>query len=265
MVGRSDCGGFTSGSRHGGGSGGIDAMQNTFIIAVLVCLLIVGQTNADEINVENDTVQFDAEVKKDTQARTCNLMTMIVDKARPEVVNFRIIHALSPQAIFLGFSLDVGDMRYQNGLPAGLDHAVLARGDVSTGSFSSEGRMYGGPTPDGGILKSTMDQETATNLWLGVLSGHFSLHLLRATPGAQPRTYQIATPPSRDALGKYLACSLEIQDVALGQPRSPDAYAKIRDGGPGITEPKKMPITPDHPYASVLPPVSEEGPLVGKR
>src|SRR5438874_13003660 len=148
-------------------------------------------------------------------------------------------------------------MRYQDGLPAGLDKVAMATGDISSGSFSSEGSMYGGPVPDGGVLKSTLDHDTARKLWLGVLAGNFSLHFLRATPGARPRTYVISTPPSREALSNYLACSLEIRDLALGQPASPDFYAKVRKGGVGFTEPMNMPITPDHPYATVLPPVSE--------
>jgi hypothetical protein len=81
----------------------------------------------------------------------------------------------------------------------------------------------------------------------------------------QPRTYVISTPPSREALGKYLACSLAIRDTALGDLKSQDFYSKVRRGGPGFTEPMKMPATPDHPLATVMPPVSEEGPLVGKR
>jgi hypothetical protein len=236
-----------------------------YLAFILAIVFTVEQTEADEFKVKSDTVQFDFEAKADVQGRTCNLMTMIVDPSRPEVVNFRVIHTLSPIALFFGYRLDVGDMRYQNGLPIGLDHVVLARGDVSTGSFSSEGSMYGGPAPDGGILKSTLDEQTAGKLWRGILSGDFAIHLLRATPGAQSRTYAIATPPPREALGKYLACSIEIRDVALGSPGSPDLYAKIRRGGPGFTEPRNRPVTPDHPYASTIPPLAEEGPLVGKR
>jgi hypothetical protein len=234
--------------------------KNLLVMLGLACLLTVAETKADEIRAKNETVQFDFEAKADVQGRTCNLMAMILDPSRPEVVNFRIIHALSPMALFFGFSLDVGDMRYQNGLPAGVDHAVLARGDVSAGSFSSEGSMYGGPAPDGGIVKSTMDGETAGKLWQGILSGNFSIHLLRATPGAKPRTYVVSETPTREALSKYLACSTEISDVALGNGASPDLYARIRQGGPGITEP-----TPGSSGHSVIPPLSRQTPLVGKR
>lgn len=132
-------------------------------IGLALCLLLIESASADEFRARPDSVQFDFEQKGDAQNRTCNLMTMIMDQSRPEVVSFRIIHALSPTTLFFGYSLDVGDMRCQNGLPAGLDQVALARGDVGTKDFSSEGSMYGGPIPGGGILKSTLDQQTARN------------------------------------------------------------------------------------------------------
>jgi len=228
-------------------------------IGLALCFLFTESASADEFRAQPDSVQFDFEQKGDAQNRTCNLMTIITDPSRPEVVNFRIIQALSPTTLFFGYSLDVGDMRYQNGLPAGLDHVALARGEVSTKDFSSEGSMYGGPTPDGGILKSTLDQQPVGNLWQGIVAGDFSLHLLRATPGAQPRTYVIAKAPSPGPLAQYLACSTEISDIALGQLGRPDLYARIRHGGPGFTEP----LHTDH--GTVIPPLELQSPLVGKR
>jgi hypothetical protein len=238
---------------------------NAFRLSVLALMLalasinVVRQAEADEFKVSPDTVKFDFEKKGDAQNRTCNLMMMIVDPSRPEVVNFRIIHALSPTALFFGFSLDVGDMRYQNSSPVGLDRAALTRGDVSTASFSSEGSMFGGPAPDGGILKSTMDATTAENLWRGFVSGNFSLHLLRATPGAQARTYVVAKAPSPSSLSRYLACSSEIADIALQKPADNGRYERIRRGGPGVTEP--LPTS----RGTVIPPLADQSPLVGER
>lgn len=234
-------------------------MRARCCIGLALYLLLIESASADEFRARSDSVQFDFEQKGDAQNRTCNLMTMIMDPSRPEVVNFRIIHALSPTTLFFGYSLDVGDMRYQNGLPAGFNRVALAHGDVGTKDFSSEGSMHGGPTPDGRILKSTLDQQTAENLWRGIVAGDFSLHLLRATPGAQPRTYVIAKAPSRGPLAQYLACSDEISNIALGQPANPDLYARIRHGGPGFTEP----LHTDH--GTVIPPLADQSPLVGKR
>jgi hypothetical protein len=235
-------------------------MQLRLMTLMLAIVCSAGPSiKADESRAKPDTVQFDFEEKRDGQNRTCNLMTMIMDPSRPGVVNFRVIHALSPTALFLGFSLDVGDMRYQRGVPAGLNQIALAHGDVSTSDFNSEGSMYGGPIQAGGVFKSTMDGETAGRLWRGIVAGDFSLRFVRATAGAQPRTYVITKAPSSAPLGHFLACSAEITDIALGKSPDPDLYERMRRGGPGITEP--MPTS----RGTVIPPVSLQSPLVGKR
>ena len=92
------------------------------------------------IKAADSTVEFNFDKKVDAYGITCNLMTMIVDPARTEVVNLRIIEALStanPREIFLAYSLDVGDMRYVNGMPTGLTWTPLSSGDISVGSFST--------------------------------------------------------------------------------------------------------------------------------
>jgi hypothetical protein len=240
-------------------------MRAAGLVLGAMLLVSVAQTRADEIKAKPATVQFGAEDKQEEQGRTCSLLTTIVDPSRPEVVNLRLFHVLSPTALYFGFSIDVGEMRYRNGKPVGRENVTLASGDVTTDSFDSDGRMYGAPVRGGGVIKSTTDAETARTLWLGVLSGSFALRMRRATSGAQPRTYLVSTPPSREALGRYLACSLAIRDLALGDPASPEFYAKVRKGGAGFSEPLKVPASPDHPIATVIPPVSEEGPLVGNR
>src|SRR5271169_2290727 len=143
------------------------------------------------IKAADSTVEFDFEKKIDAQGITCNLMTMIVDPARTEVVNLRIIEALStanPREILLAYSLDVGDMRYVNGMTTGLTWTPLRNGDISIGSFSTVGSFYGGPV-DGGVLKSTVDQATATAMWDGLRSGSFSIQFQRASAGAPQNTY----------------------------------------------------------------------------
>src|ERR1700745_4417079 len=100
---------------------------------------------------------------------------MIVDPATPEVVNLRIIEALStanPREIFLAYSLDVGDMPYVNGMPTGLTWTPLSSGDISVGSFSTVGRFYGG-ADNGGVLESTVDQADAARQWGWLWPGRF--------------------------------------------------------------------------------------------
>ena len=212
------------------------------------------------IKVPDSTVEFDFEKKSDAYGITCNLITMIVDPARPEVVNLRIIEALStanPRAIFLAYSLDVGEMRYVNGMPTGLTWTRLNNGDISIGSFSTVGSFYGGAA-DGGVLKSTVDQATATAMWDGLRSGSFSIQFQRASRGAPQNTYIITKPISRDALARYLACRTQITSLALGKGElDRETYDRISRGGPGITEDQRT----DH--GTIMPALVNEHPLVG--
>jgi hypothetical protein len=244
---------------------GTHSLLKHLLAALFVIPLMITHAAADEIRVKPETLQFNGEDKQDAQARTCSLMMTIADTSRPEVVNFRVIHALSPQAISFGFGLNVDDTRYQNGRPTGLTKATLTSGDVTLPSFSSQGTMTGGPTPDGGVLKSTLDKDTASKLWHAVLFGNYTLHTVRVSAGAAPRDYVISTPPSRDAIGNYLACSLEIRDIASGAPKSPELYASARKGGPGITEALEVVPAPGSSMPSMIQPLVEQGPFVGKR
>jgi hypothetical protein len=212
------------------------------------------------IKAADSTVEFDFDKKIDAYGITCNLMTMIVDPARTEVVNLRIIEGLStanPREIFLAYSLDVGDMRYVNGKTTGLTWTPLRNGDISIGSFSTVGSFYGGAV-DGGVLKSTVDQATATAMWDGLRSGSFSIQFQRASAGAPQNTYIITKPISREALARYLACRTEIDSLALGRGElDRETYDRISRGGPGITEDRRT----DH--GTIIPALVNEHPLVG--
>ena len=80
-------------------------LLGSIAVFALAATPVHGATN----KVADSTVQFDFEEKVDAYGITCNLITMIVDPARPEVVNLRLIEALStanPREIFLAYSLD---------------------------------------------------------------------------------------------------------------------------------------------------------------
>ena len=66
-------------------------LSGTIAAFALAATPVHGET----IKVADSTVQFDFEKKVDAYGITCNLITMIVDPVRPEVVNLRIIEALS--------------------------------------------------------------------------------------------------------------------------------------------------------------------------
>jgi len=231
-------------------------LSGTIATLALATIPVHGET----IKAADSTIEFDFDKKVDAYGITCNLMTMIVDPARTEVVNLRIIEALStanPREIFLAYSLDVGDMHYVKGLTPGLTWTPLKSGDISIGSFSTLGTFYGGVV-DGGVLKSTVDQATATAMWHGLRSGSFSIQFQRASAGAPQSTYIITKPISRDALARYLACRTQIVSLALGRGElDRETYDRISRGGPGITEDQRT----DH--GTIIPALVNEHPLVG--
>jgi len=235
-------------------------MRKLLLGTVTAFALAATPVHGAAIKVSDSSVEFDFEKKIDAHGITCNLITMIVDPARPEVVNLRIIEALStanPRAIFLAYSLDVGEMRYVNGMPTGLTWTPLNNGDISIGSFSTVGSFYGGAA-DGGVLKSTVDQATATAMWDGLRSGSFSIQFQRASRGAPQNTYIITKPISRDALARYLACRTHITSLALGKGElDRETYDRISRGGPGITEDQRT------EHGTIIPALVNEHPLVG--
>jgi hypothetical protein len=230
------------------------------LLGTITAFLAATPVHGATIKAADSTVAFDFEEKIDANGITCNLITMIVDPTRPEVVNLRIIEALStvnPRAIFLAYSLDVGDIRYDNGMPAGLTWTTLNQGDISSGSFSTVGSFYGG-VANGGVLKSTVDQATATAMWDGLRSGSFSIQFQRASTGAPQNTYIITKPISRDALARYLACRAQIYSRALGRGElERETYGRISRGGPGITEDQRT------DNGTIIPALVHEHPLVG--
>ena len=235
-------------------------MRTLLLGTIAAFALAATPVHGATIKVADSAVQFDFEKKVDAYGITCNLITMIVDPARPEVVNLRIIEALSmanPREIFLAYSLDVSDMRYVNGMPTGLSWTPLSSGDISVGSFSTVGRFYGG-ADNGGVLKSTVDQATATAMWDGLRSGSFSIQFQRALAGAPQNIYIITKPISRDALARHLACRTQIASFALGRGElDRDTNDRISRGGPGITEDQRT----DH--GTIIPALVNEPPIVG--
>src|SRR5215472_12873321 len=70
-------------------------MKKLLLGTVTAFALAATPVHSATIKVSDSSVEFDFEKKSDAYGITCNLITMIVDPARPEVVNLRIIEALS--------------------------------------------------------------------------------------------------------------------------------------------------------------------------
>jgi hypothetical protein len=151
--------------------------------------------------------KYEVEVKEDQAAKSCNLMLLLLNIPSPETVNFRLITAQqkSDGRTFVGFSVDVGDLRFANGVPAGSNKAVLSSAAFISPSFSSVGRFNGGPTADGGVLEMTTDPVVYSQYTMAFLSGGFQIHFERkGVPGT--RTYDVKQQAPANVVAQFAAC-----------------------------------------------------------
>jgi hypothetical protein len=123
--------------------------------------------------------------------RVCHLMALIMNVPRsPEAAKLSLTYAESKtqNVAFVGFAFDVGDTQFANGLPAGITPARLSSAEISAPGFTTTGRLFGGPVPDGGIMMSTQDPETARLLMGIFFEGNFRVTFARQGSAAS-RTY----------------------------------------------------------------------------
>lgn len=139
--------------------------------------------------------------------RKCSIVLLLLNVPSPETVNFQlmVIHKPPTGPSFAGFSMDVGDLKFVNGLPGGAQKATLASAAFVSPSFSSVGRLNGGPVADGGVLQSSADPATIAGFVIAFSSGNFALSFVRdGVPGS--RTYQVASPPPPDVRQQFYRC-----------------------------------------------------------
>jgi len=153
------------------------------------------------------TMQYEFEVKEDGVGKTCNLVLILMNIPSPETVNFHFIVAQqkSTAVTFVGFTLDVGDLSFSNGLPAGEEKAVLSSGAFISSTFSSVGRLNGGPINDGGIFETTADAQVYAPYLMAFLSGGFQIQFeRRGVPGS--RVYEVDQKPPLDVVAQFQTC-----------------------------------------------------------
>ena len=97
-------------------------MWTKVFLGVLVANAIAVTTAISEVlKPGNIEITFDTQV--DPPAKICRLQIAIINIPRPETLMLRVM-AMSTkpksddQKFIVGFDLDVGDMKFQNGIPA---------------------------------------------------------------------------------------------------------------------------------------------------
>jgi hypothetical protein len=175
------------------------------LILVMTASGIITHVTAETL--EPKAIQYDFEMKGDDAAKTCNVMLMILNLPAPEIVNFRFIAMKDGrrEQVILGFSVDVADAIFWNGLPAGRTPVRLQSAEFVSPSFASSGRMHGNVLADGGVLMSTNDPQTMSDFQRAFLSGRFKINFTRAG-NPTSRGYSISQPASEGVLKQMVTC-----------------------------------------------------------
>lgn len=181
-------------------------MHPRALVGLLITLLVFSTSGHAETLVAG-SIEYEAEVKEDAIAKSCNIALVLLSLPSPEAVNFHFIVAQqkSDGLTFVGFSIDVGDLKFENGLVAGTEKASLSSAAFISPSFSSVGRLNGGPVPDGGVLESTADPNVYTSYLLAFLSGKFQISFRRdGFPGL--RSYDVQQKPPPKVVSQFEDC-----------------------------------------------------------
>jgi len=158
--------------------------------------------------ITDSAVQFEFE-SNGSDPRVCHLMALIMNIPRsPEAAKLSLTYAESKaqKVAFVGFALDVGDTRFNSGLPAGISPARLSSAEIFSGKFSTTGRLFGGPVPDGGIMMSTQDPDTAGLLMGTFFDGNFQVTFTREGSQAS-RAYLIRAAPDPKVARQFVDCA----------------------------------------------------------
>jgi hypothetical protein len=106
---------------------------------------------------------------------------------------------------FTGFTLDVGNLLFQNGLIAGTQKTPLATAAFASKSFNSFGRLYDVDMGDGGRGANTADAQTAFDFLTAVFSGDFEIAFI-AKGVPLERAYHIVDGPPPNIIRKFKDC-----------------------------------------------------------
>jgi hypothetical protein len=177
-------------------------------VAVTIALAFLLGWPAYSDTISDPAVNFEFEANG-TDPRVCHLTALIMNVPRsPEAAKLSLTYAesKSQNVAFVGFALDVGDTQFANGLPAGITPAKLSSAEISAPEFTTTGRLFGGPIPDGGIMMSTQDPETARLLMGIFFEGSFRVTFARQGSAAN-RTYVVRNAPDPNVVQQFLRCA----------------------------------------------------------
>jgi hypothetical protein len=183
---------------------------------LLALALLCGTTAAHAetaIQLAPEEIEYTAETTADASGMVCKISLAVFSPNRPETLNFNALVYVAatptPQGLWgstgYGYTLDVGEIAYQNGLPSGVTKKRISDSVFTSPSFSSSGRMFPTAMPDGGLAAYTKDGATGKALIDAVLLGSFAISFHEAGIEGY-RTYSVRKAMSSNEAQKFVAC-----------------------------------------------------------
>jgi hypothetical protein len=158
-----------------------------------------------------NSVEYDVEVKRDKNTASCAIMITVMNyPISPEALNFRagVWQGTGQEnrvLTFTGFTLDVGNRLFKNGLVAGAQKTPIVTAAFASKGFNSFGRLYDVDMGDGGRGANTADAQTAIDFLTAVWGGDFDIAFV-AKGVPLERTYHIAAGPPLNIIQRFKDC-----------------------------------------------------------
>jgi hypothetical protein len=157
------------------------------------------------------TIQFENEVKEDAHGKQCHYVLLVLNLPAPETVNFHPLimrpksHDRLIDPMLAGLSIDVGELKFFGGKPAGVNKVNLASAAFISPTFNSLGRLNTAPFGDRGLLSTTTDMSTGREFIQAFLKGGYEISFMRdEVSGA--RSYRISASPPGEVVRQFQAC-----------------------------------------------------------
>jgi len=155
-----------------------------------------------------EKVEYGVEAKLSNPSAGSCLIGASLSSTAPEVVNFRA-GAWSgsnngSRQMYLGFTLDVGNWIYKDGLPIALKRTPVSETFFASKTFNSRGRFYDVDFGDGGHGQITGDASVGSLFLFAVYVGNFDITF--SAPGIDERTYHVNEAPAPPVLADYHRC-----------------------------------------------------------
>ncbi|HWT97849.1 MAG TPA: hypothetical protein VN229_09530 [Terriglobales bacterium] len=124
-----------------------------------------------------------------------------------EMGNFRIfvVEGAKGASPTTGYSLQIGQMKIEDSLPAGMTRTSLAKVAFISPSYNTAGEMQTTEMPDGGLGQVTLNDQSPLDLIGAFEMGNYDLSFV-TREGTEQRRYHIDKGPSVDVMQKFMNC-----------------------------------------------------------